>query len=1029
MPAGRLQYVIHHLRQAERRREAAARGDGQLLEAFLARREEAAFEALVRRHGPMVLGVCRRVLRHEHDAEDAFQATFLVLARKAASVRPREMVGPWLYGVACRTAMKARTENAARRMRERQVCEMPQPQLSRDADDGELFPLLDQELNRLPERYWVPVVLCDLEGRSRREAAARLGCPEGTLSSRLARARELLARRMKRHGVVVGAGAIAASLTADASAAVPAALLTSTVRAAALVAAGKSAAGVASAGAAHLAKGVIKAMLLTKLKIVTAVLIVVGAIGFGAGTYGRYAKAQDRGTAVNPALTAPALPPPPKPKKEDKDLIQGTWQVVEAEAGGKHQLWEETTKQSWTITDTKITIRCEEPEEKELVEFSYQLGDLRNPENKPREIDMKHLNGHWNGTPSAGIYELSGDRLRVSYHRNGERPADFEDKGEDRGRRYYVLKRVKPDKEEDKPKSEKDSDFTWGNTVNDLQAGIAVRPAGKTTYRIGETVQLVVKVRNVGKDARDFSFPSAEPFDGVSPIVFDAAGKRRTVAMPPTEFYFPRYSTMTLKAGEEFELGAPTLALTVAVEDGKVKQPTLAGAPGKVKISYRYDPWNILLAAGRENEILSTGSMELEIKDTTKAETKKDADMAWGETVGGLQLGIGSGPDAKHTARIGDKVEFVVKVRNVSDKPATYTYTSEPFKDHAPTVEDADGKKVKVDMPIVERFRTVRIEVTVKPGEVLDFDKEKWGGSTLALRPVDDTPLMVREPTLRARPGTYKISYQSLAELQSNDDKARRLSTGSLTLEVKEAGSGEKPGPKADSGFLRFNRAAISFLLDKKEGAPDKLTVTDAEAMKTLAAFFPGLGQGKKSSTAAGWKAALLIDFHSTINDDEKVVRVTVNRDYDTWSEGNGDWTAKPGLEKFVAGLIDKAREKRTRPLLKEYRGTEEIPDALYQTYAYLVEAMTTGEKDEIKKLSLQGSIQVTEEGGTDEYSRSVNEVRLPFARKSFQKQIQGIQPGADGTCSIRTNTSTLFFVETKSSGWKLYRYYDKPIE
>jgi hypothetical protein len=172
-----------------------------------------------------------------------------------------------------------------------------------------------------------------------------------------------------------------------------------------------------------------------------------------------------------------------------------------------------------------------------------------------------------------------------------------------------------------------------------------------------------------------------------------------------------------------------------------------------------------------------------------------------------------------------------------------------------------------------------------------------------------------------------------------------------------------------------------------------------------------------------------LIDFHATINDDEKVVRVTVNRDYDTWSEGNGDWSAEPGLEKFIAGLIDEARQKRNRPLLKEYRGNEEIPEALYQTYANLVEAMIAGERDGIKKLCLQGSVQVTEEGGDGEYSRNVNEIRLPFARKVFQKQIQGIQLGADGTCSIRTNTSTLFFVETKSSGWMLYRYYDKPIE
>src|SRR5262249_53162100 len=149
--AGEMNSVIGHLRQAALLREGAGLPDGQLLECFLTRGDEAAFAVLVRRHGPMVLGVCRRVLGHHHDAEDALQATFLVLARKAASLRSRELLGPWLYGVAYRTALRARDMNARRRAKEERARDAARRQVP--ADDGwqELLPLLDRELNGLPE--------------------------------------------------------------------------------------------------------------------------------------------------------------------------------------------------------------------------------------------------------------------------------------------------------------------------------------------------------------------------------------------------------------------------------------------------------------------------------------------------------------------------------------------------------------------------------------------------------------------------------------------------------------------------------------------------------------------------------------------------------------------------------------------------------------------------------------------------------------------------------------------------------------
>jgi RNA polymerase sigma factor (sigma-70 family) len=248
--------------------------DAQLLTRFVTSRDEASFAALVRRHGPMVLAVCRRLLGHAQDAEDSFQATFLVLARKAGSVVKRESVGSWLHGVACRTAMQAASANARRRARERQVVDMPHPEvMPEEAHDW--LPLLDQELGRLPEKYRAAVVLCDLEGRSRREAARQLGLPEGTLSGRLTTARRLLARRLARYGLAVSGGALAAALSEKAAAAcVTSALTTSTAKAAVLAAGQGLAAGAVPARVLALSEGVMKTMLLTKLRAFVAVAVV-----------------------------------------------------------------------------------------------------------------------------------------------------------------------------------------------------------------------------------------------------------------------------------------------------------------------------------------------------------------------------------------------------------------------------------------------------------------------------------------------------------------------------------------------------------------------------------------------------------------------------------------------------------------------------------------------------------------------------------------------------------------------------------
>ena len=242
MATTKMDTVMRHLRRVMLRQDGAGWTDGQLLASFIDHKDEAAFEALVHRHGPMVFGVCRRVIGNHHDAEDAFQATFLVLARKAASVRPRERVANWLHGVALRTAMKVKATITKRRGREKQVTDMPEPEAVQQDRWRDLQPLLDQELNGLPENYRLPILLCDLEGKPIKEAAQQLGWPQGTLAGRLARGRKMLAKRLANRGVALSAGSLAVMVSQNAvSAAVPTSLMSSTVKAATLVAAGQAA--------------------------------------------------------------------------------------------------------------------------------------------------------------------------------------------------------------------------------------------------------------------------------------------------------------------------------------------------------------------------------------------------------------------------------------------------------------------------------------------------------------------------------------------------------------------------------------------------------------------------------------------------------------------------------------------------------------------------------------------------------------------------------------------------------------------
>jgi RNA polymerase sigma factor (sigma-70 family) len=623
MPNAPLKDVLDRLRNAAGPRET----DGQLLGRYVSSRDESAFEQLVRRHGPMVLGVCRRLLLTPEDAEDAFQATFLVLARKAASAHPRKRVGPWLHGVASLAARKARATATRLRAREKQVRTLPEPATVAEGLWTDLAPLLDQELARLPEKYRLPIVLCDLEGRTRAAAARQLGWPEGTVAGRLARGRALLAKRLTRLGLPLSAGVLTAVLSQNASACVPLTLVESAAKR------------TASGPVLALAEGVLKAMWLTKWKL-TAAFLLAFAVVAGSGVLA------GRGASVMSNKEPPQTAQPP----------------AKQEAG------------------------------------------------PPAEQDAQQA----------------------------------------------------------APKNERAEEIAWGEAVSGLQAGIVVPAEGRLTCRIGDTVGLAVKVRNVGKGpAKVYYYSNVR--QETPATVEDADGKRAQVAMPPAFDNYRVLTNRTLAPGDAFDLGTQELAVAAAAKDGEVKRPTLVAGPGWYKVSY------VGVAQTRDSVkdpgLLSTGQDWLQVKE------RASADAAWGKAVGGFQAGVAFRKGQRRPYRVGEVVTLVVWVRNVSDKPLTFDYTDGYMVERPPTVKDADGKPAKLSQFAILAGLWRPLHATLKAGEEFEL-----GSLLLALEAVDGAD--AKKPTLYASPGKYRVSYEGLPPFGFTDP-AKVLSTGQIELEVK----------------------------------------------------------------------------------------------------------------------------------------------------------------------------------------------------------------------------------------------------
>jgi RNA polymerase sigma factor (sigma-70 family) len=371
MAACALVGFLEQVRRSALLREVENQTDGQLLETFIRTSDKLALEALILRHAPMVWGVCRRTLLNDHDAEDAFQAAFLVFARKASSLRSRVLLANWLYGVARKTACKARQVAAKRCAREKQVDVMPEPEPVESSDKGfghELRPLLDQELSRLPEKYRVAVVLCDLEGRSRPEVARQLCLKVGTVGSRLARGRALLAKRLARRGLDVSASSLAPGLSYQVSlGSVPPAVLGNTIDAAALFAGGEATAtGAISAQVSALTKGVLHTMVLARQKAAGILLFMAAAVlAGGMVTYHMIAGQQNQ--PEPPPITVQEGKPGPDLKMfgTEADAMEVAMEMVDNESdfpsflgksplvNGRYRITQaklDQEKGTWTVT-------------------------------------------------------------------------------------------------------------------------------------------------------------------------------------------------------------------------------------------------------------------------------------------------------------------------------------------------------------------------------------------------------------------------------------------------------------------------------------------------------------------------------------------------------------------------------------------------------------------------------------------------------------------------------------------------------
>jgi uncharacterized protein (TIGR03066 family) len=429
--ASALDHVLTRLRTLVSAEDAGQWSDGQLLERFANTRDADAFAALAHRHCAMVVNVCRRVLQNDADAEDASQATFLILARRAGSIRKKGSVANWLHGVAYRAANMLRRQTIRRRNRDKAAAPLANPDPITEVTWREVQTILDEEIQRLPEKFKGPVLLCFLEGKAHNEGAQELGCSLTTFRGRLERARELLRRALSRRGVTLSGALLATLLSQKAAAAAVSPVLTITIVRAVL--AGESAVqGILSTQVLTLAQAVMQAMFWNKMKAglaaIVLAMVLFGVGGFslrgliGSGNAQGEARAADA-QAKDRQATGRGSEEKPK-TKTDEEKLQGNWEVAEVVFDGKPVNGFEDTLAAFDKDRINLIGKNKNEGGRE---FSFKL----DPARKPKAIDMTALNGELQGSTNHAIYQLHGDMLKLCWFNepgNKTRPAELASK-------------------------------------------------------------------------------------------------------------------------------------------------------------------------------------------------------------------------------------------------------------------------------------------------------------------------------------------------------------------------------------------------------------------------------------------------------------------------------------------------------------------------------------------------------------------------------------------------------------------------
>ncbi|HZZ79868.1 MAG TPA: sigma-70 family RNA polymerase sigma factor [Gemmataceae bacterium] len=430
-------YVVDQLRRTVLLPGGFDLPDAELLDRFIAHHDEPAFAALVKRHGPMVWGVCRRLL-HQHDAEDAYQVTFLILARKSASIRRKEMLASWLYGVAHKTALHLRRTLVRRKSKEVQLASIPDIEATKIGSCNKVGELLDEELSRLPDIYRAAIVSCDLEGQTRKVVARRLGIPEGTVAARVARGRAMLAKRLTQRGVTLTAGALATVLAQQwVSAGAPRSLVESTIKAA--ISFGSVTAAGVSANVITLTEGVLKAMTVSKIKIASMVLFTVVLIGGALATLPQIGQSQ---SAIRKAEPTTASAGKVAPSKSDRDRLQGRWTVVAVEANGRALAAAEIRKLA--IDDVILEADRIRPTrvdpENSLWHGTFKLDERR----APKQITLYDEEADGKAMIFRGIYVINDQTMKWCLNHDGVdvcRPEEFKTK-KGSALRIFTFKKV-----------------------------------------------------------------------------------------------------------------------------------------------------------------------------------------------------------------------------------------------------------------------------------------------------------------------------------------------------------------------------------------------------------------------------------------------------------------------------------------------------------------------------------------------------------------------------------------------------------